>query len=386
MVDVYNQRKQFIVTVIGQKETNMSKNVQRIGMRLGVFAAMALVLMFSLNSKVLGEPQQSPSLQMATPNAQMQAVLDQLTAFKAPPLADVTPQIARELPTAADAVVGVLASQGKGYIPEPVGDISHKVIPVADDNIVVRIYTPVGTGPFPVVVYFHGGGWVIANIQTYDASARALTNAAQAIVVSVGYRQAPEHPFPAPVEDGYAATQWVMDHAAEFNGDPARVAVAGESAGGNMAAVVTLMAKDRGGKMPIYQLLVYPVAQLTSFDTPSYKENENAMPLNKAGMMWFAKYYTPNEADRSNPYASPLLATDFSGLPPATIITAQIDPLRSDGEDYANKLKGAGISVVYKNFDGVTHEFFGMTAVVDEAKQALDLGAGGLRTAFGNPS
>ncbi|MCC6893252.1 MAG: alpha/beta hydrolase [Anaerolineae bacterium] len=315
----------------------------------------------------------------------MQAVLDQLAMFENPPIAEVPPHVARELPSPADAVVALLASQGTGYIPEAVGDVTHRVIPGADGaEIVVRIYTPAGDGPFPVVVYFHGGGWVIANLNTYDASARALTNAAQAIVVSVAYRQSPENPFPTPVEDAYAATQWVMANATEFNGDTARVAVAGESAGGNMATVVSLMAKDRGGMMPIYQLLVYPVTQLTNFDTPSYQENADAVPLNKAMMQWFAGHYVPNEADRSNPYVSPLLAEDVSGLPPATIITAQIDPLRSDGEDYANKLTEAGVSVVLQNYEGVTHEFFGMQGVVDEAKQALELGAEGLRNAFGS--
>lgn len=353
----------------------------------GLIVAWVVMLLTGIpayRSLVLAQEATEMPAAMATPNETMQAVLDQLAAFEAPPVADILPRIARELPTPADAVVALLASRGETVAPEAVGDISHKVIPGAEEPILVRIYTPAGEGPFPVIVYLHGGGWVIANLNTYDASARALTNAAQAIVVSVAYRQSPENPFPAPVEDAYAATQWVMQNTAAINGDPARVALVGESAGGNMATVVTLMARDRGGLMPIYQVLVYPVTQLVDFDTPSYLENENAVPLNRAMMLWFANHYVPNPADRSNPYVSPLLAKDLSGLPPATIITAQIDPLRSDGENYANRLREAGVEVTYQNYEAVNHEFFGMTAVLDEAKQAVALAAEGLRSAFGN--
>lgn len=357
----------------------MSKEVYHHLLPGGRIVAVVTLLSFFiavLPSATLQEP--------PTPNEDMQAVLNELMAFEAPPIAEVSPRIARELPTPADAVVALLASRGESTAPEPVADIAHRLVPGPEEAILVRVYTPEGEGPFPVVVYIHGGGWVIASLDTYDASARALTNAAGAVVVSVAYRQSPEHPFPAPVEDVYAVSQWVMQNAAELNGDPARVAIAGESAGGNMATVVCMMARDRGGLMPIYQVLVYPVAQLVDFETPSYQENAEAMPLNRAMMMWFASHYVPNEADRNNPYVSPLLAEDLSGLPPATIITAQIDPLRSEGEDYANRLSEAGVAVVYQNFDGVAHEFFGMTAVLEESRQAVALAAEGLRTAFNN--
>lgn len=320
----------------------------------------------------------------ATAAPEMQAVLDALAAFDAPMISDVNPHIARQLPTPADAVVSVLAANGTGYIPEPVADVSHILIPGAEEDLLARIYTPEGEGPFPVVVYFHGGGWVIANINVYDSSPRAIANAAGAIVVSVAYRQSPEVPFPGPVEDAYAATQWVIENAASFNGDPARVAVAGESAGGNMATVVTLMARDRGGALPIYQVLIYPVTQLVNLDTPSYVENADAAPLSRASAEWFFNYYTPDPATREDPYASPLLAEDLSGLPPAIVITAQIDPLRSEGEDYANALTEAGVSVIYQNYEGVAHEFFGMGAVVPQALDAVALVGDGLRTAFGN--
>lgn len=359
--------------------TGMQHTLRKSGMiaLLSISALSLAVTAFAQDATV--EP-----VSPLTPSEDMQAVLDQLKAFEAPPFYEVVPRIARELPSPADAVVAVLAERGEPATPEPVADIAHRLVPGAEEDILVRIYTPEGTGPFPVIVYIHGGGWVIANLNTYDSSARALTNAAGAVVVSIAYRQSPEVPFPSPIEDVYAATQWIMQNAAEMNGDPARVAIVGESAGGNMATVTTLMARDRGGLMPIYQVLVYPVTQLTDFDTPSYQENAEAAPLSRAGMMWFASLYTPNEADRTNPYVSPLLAEDLSGLPPATIITASIDPLRSDGEMYANRLTEAGVAVVYQNYENVTHEFFGMGAVVDEAKAAVALAAEGLRGAFGN--
>lgn len=329
-------------------------------------------------------PEATEGADANVPTAQMQAVLDQLAAFEAPPIDEVEPRIAREEPTAADAVMAVMAANAMPSGPEPVADVTHRLIPGAEGNLLVRIYTPDGEGPFPVVVYFHGGGWVIANLNVYDGSARALANAAGAVVVSVAYRQAPEAPWPAAAEDAYAATQWVVANAAEINGDPARVAVAGESAGGNLATVVTLMARDRGEAMPMYQVLVYPVTQMVDLTKPSMVEHENAAPLSTAMLPWFIGHYVPNEADRTNAYASPALAEDLSGLPPATIITAQIDPLRSDGEEYATLLSQAGVDVVYQNYAGVAHEFFGMGAVVDEGKAAVALAAEGLRSAFGN--
>ena len=330
----------------------------------------------------LGSPFLSKSAAAAsTPDAQMKAVLDELAAFKAPPIETLSPENARNSPTAGDAVIGVLAKQGKPAV-EKVGDVSHQLIPGPAGDLLVRVYRPQGLGPFPVLVYFHGGGWVIATLDTYDASCRALTNAANCIVVSVAYRQAPEHKFPAAAEDAYAALQWVITNAGQLKGDPRRVAVGGESAGGNLAAVACLMARDRKGKMPVHQMLVYPVTNY-AFDTPSYQENANAMPLNKAGMQWFWSYYLATQSDGSNPYASPLRAKSLQGLPPATVITADIDPLRSEGQSYAQRLKEAGVIVKATNYTNVTHEFFGMGAVLNKAKQAVNEAATGLRSGFG---
>jgi len=311
-------------------------------------------------------------------------VLEQLAAFEAPPISDLSARNAREVPLPGDAVAALLAEQGETVAPEAVGDIAHVLMPSLSgaDDILARVYTPEGDGPFPVVVYFHGGGWVIANLDKYDASARALTNAAEAIVVSVAYRQAPEFPFPAAVEDAYDAYLWVLENAESINGDAARVAVAGESAGGNLAATVSLLALQRGDPLPVYQVLVYPVTQLVSTQTPSYETYANAVPLNLPLLEWFVARYLADPADGFSPYASPLLVDDLAGLPPTTLITAEIDPLRSEGEAYAHRLEAAGVPVVYQNFTGVTHEFFGMGAVLDEAQDAVALAADGLNSAF----
>ncbi len=209
----------------------------------------------------------------------------------------------------------------------------------------------------------------------------ALTNAAGAIVISVEYRQAPENPFPAAVEDAYASYIWATQNAASIGGDPKRVAVAGESAGGNFATVVARRARDAGAQLPVHQLLVYPIVNY-NFDTPSYQQFANAKPLSKGLMQWFFSYYLRSEADGASPDVSPLHA-DVSRLPLATIIAAEIDPLLSEGQQYAQKLRDAGVPVTYQLFTGVTHEFFGTGAVVDEGKQAVALAGNQLRAAFG---
>jgi acetyl esterase len=251
-------------------------------------------------------------------------------------------------------------------------------------HIPIRIYTPQGNGPFPVIVYFHGGGWVISTIDTYDSSARALAKTADAIVVSVEYRKAPEHKFPAAHEDAYAAYQWVLRNADSFGGDPSMVAVAGESAGGNLAAAVCLMARARGELLPVHQALIYPVAGY-DFNTPSYRENAQAKPLDKSMMAWFFEKYLREPADGKNHLIDLVNVPNLSGLPPATIITAEIDPLRSEGRRYAERLLEAGVPVTYRNFLGVTHEFFGMGAVVNDANTAVRLIARDMNGSFDDP-
>ena len=313
--------------------------------------------------------------------AQMQAVLDELAALGAKPLNTLTVEQARTQPTPADAVRSLLVKQGKSTAPEAVGSVVNRTFPGPGGALPIRIYTPAGTGPFPVVLYIHGGGWVIANIDTYDASARAITNAAGAIVVSTHYRQAPEFKFPAAHDDTYAAYQWVLANAAAIGGVAAKVAVVGESAGGNMAASITLRARDANIQKPLHQVLVYPVTNY-AYDTPSQIQNRNAAPLNTAALPWFYDRYLATPADGANSLFSVLRAASLAGLPPATVITADIDPLRSEGRAYAERLREAGVAVDYVNVAGVTHEFFGMTAVVDEAKAAVARVGANLKAAF----
>ncbi len=317
---------------------------------------------------------------MGKPDPQMQAVLTSLAALRGKPIEKLTPAEARLQPTPADAVKALLKKQGKSNAPEPVGKVENTTIPGPGGDVPVRVYTPSGSGPFPVIVYLHGGGWVIATNDTYDATPRALVNKTNAVVVSVEYRKAPEHKFPAAHEDCYAVLQYVMQNAEKMGGDPKRVAVVGESAGGNMASAICLMAKQRNGRMPIYQGLVYPVAS-GSLNWPSVRENANAKPLNKAMLVWFFKYTLASPSDAKSPLLD-LVNADVSGLPPATVVTAQIDPLRSEGQAYAKRLKDAGIETRYMNYDGVTHEFFGMSAAVDKANAAQQFLADGLKTAF----
>ncbi|MES2637142.1 MAG: alpha/beta hydrolase [Pseudomonadota bacterium] len=317
----------------------------------------------------------------AKPNAQMKAVLDEHAKLGPKPLSTLTAVEARKQPSPADAVKALLKKQGKSVEPEAVGKVENKMIAGAAGQIPVRIYTPKGEGPFPVIVYYHGGGWVIADLDTYDASPRALANATNAVVVSAHYRQAPEHKFPAAHDDAHAAYKWVLEHAKEMNGDPKRIALVGESAGGNMAAAVSVLAREHKMQMPVYQVLVYPIAD-NNVETASYIENAKAKPLDKAAMQWFFKQYFRTPADGDNHLISLLDEKDLKGLPPTTVITAQIDPLRSEGKAYADLLQKAGIDVRYKNYEGVTHEFFGMAAVLDKAKQAQQFAAEGLNKAF----
>lgn len=317
------------------------------------------------------------------PNAQMQAVLDEFAALGPKPIEKLRPEEARKQPTLGKAVENLLKKQKKSTAPEAVAKVTDITIEDAGIRIPLRVYSPEGKGAAPVLVYFHGGGWVLGDLNTYDASCRALCNAAGCVVVSCGYRLAPESTFPAATNDALATYKWVLEHAAEVGGDPKRVAVGGESAGGNLAAVTVLRARNDGIARPVHQLLVYPVTDLASFDRPSYKAHADAKPLNRAMMEWFKKEYVKDEVEAAKQYASPLRAKTLKDLPPATVITADIDPLRDDGRQYAIALTKAGVDVVYKKYDGVTHEFFGMGAVVDEGKQAVAFAAKRLTGSWG---
>jgi acetyl esterase len=258
-------------------------------------------------------------------------------------------------------------AQGKLMPPgEPVGTVNDLAIPGPDGDIPARIYTPKGVGPFPVHVYFHGGGWVLGNLDSQDFDCRALTNAARCIVVSVNYRHAPEHKFPAPAEDAYSATRWVSENSLQIGGDGFAVTVGGMSAGGNLAASVALMARDRAVPAIACQVLTVPVTNF-SFETESYQKNGEAYVLTKKDMEWFWNHYLQTPADGQNPYASPLQADDLSGLPPAFVMTSEYDPLRDEGHAYADRLRDADVPVEYKCYEGMLHMVQGPEALVDMA-------------------
>ena len=311
---------------------------------------------------------------------EMLAVIEKLGSYGDSPLVKLSAADARKKHSPADAVKDLM-QENNISAPPLMSDTTGKDIDVDGGKIHLRIYTPKsGNGPFPVIVYYHGGGWVIANLDTYDASARSLADQTGSVLVSVAYRQAPEFKFPAAHNDSYAAYEWVVKNAASIKGDPKKIAVAGESAGGNLACAVSIMARDKKQQLPIYQVLVYPIAGY-DFITPSYKKADSAKPLNAAAMKWFFDKYLNSPADGKKPWID-LVHANLKGLPPTTIITDEIDPLMSEGSMLADKLKAAGVAANYKNYEGVTHEFFGMASVVPQAKDAQAVAISDLKSAF----
>jgi acetyl esterase/lipase len=301
---------------------------------------------------------------------QAQQVLEQTAALGLPPNHLVSPSQARIN----------MKSRPRAAGPE-VAKVEDRLIPGPGVDIPVRIYTPMGSGPFPVLVWFHGGGWVVGDLETADPTARHLTGGANCVVISVDYRLAPETKFPGAVDDSYAATVWAAQQAPRLNGDSGKIAVGGDSAGGNLAAAVALMARDRGGLSVAFQLLVYPVTA-RDFGTVSYRQNAEGYGLNLDGMRWYWDLYLQSPADASNPYAAPLVAENLKGLPPALVITAEYDPLCDEGEAFARRLRDAGVATTCRRYDGMIHGFFGMTAVLDKGKQAMAEACAALRQAF----
>lgn len=317
-------------------------------------------------------------------DAQMQAVLDQLATMGGKPIETLTPAEARQQPTPAAAAMMVAAKAGKDTTPTSIvpGVTSmDRTIPGPAGALPVRIYTPEGAGPFAVVVYYHGGGWVIANKDVYDGGARSLAKAANAVVVSVDYRLAPEHKFPAQHDDALATYKWAVQNAASIKGNPARIALAGESAGGNLAVATAVAARDAKLPSPKAVISVYPIAQPDTM-TASYMANANAKPLNRAMMGWFAKHVSRTPADLQDPRIN-LVKANLAGLPPVTIINAQIDPLLDDGAMLEQALRAANVSVERRVYDGVAHEFFGMGGVIDKAKDAETYAGDRLKAALG---
>src|SRR5580704_9791955 len=253
-------------------------------------------------------------------DAQAKALFDFLGLTQMAPLETMTPQEAR-------AAFEALAEARRRTTPEPVDQIRDLKIPGPAGEIPIRVYSPNAQSPSPALIYFHGGGWVLGDLESHDHVCRALANSAPCVVLSVDYRLAPEHKFPAAVHDSFAATQWIADHAREVGVDASRIAVGGDSAGGNLAAVVSQIARDRGGPKLVYQLLIYPGTDMR-MGWPSVEENEDAPILSKAGLIWFTEHYVRTEQDKLNALASPLLADDLAGLPPAFVLTAEMDPIR----------------------------------------------------------
>ena len=315
----------------------------------------------------------------------MQRLLDAHAGLGPKPIETLSVEEARRQPTIADAVKAVLTKRGRSTAPTdlvPGVTSVDREIPGAAGPLPARIYTPSGSGPFPVVVYFHGGGWVIADKEVYDGGARGLAKAAGAIVVSVDYRRAPEAKFPAAWDDALAAYRWVAGNAASLNGTQ-QLALAGESAGGNLAISTAVAARDANAPMPKAILAVYPVGQTGNLDTPSYVDSATAKPLNKAMIGWFVDKVFAKLDDAKNPRVD-IVNADLKNLPPVTIINAQIDPLRSDGDLLESALKKAGVKVEQRNFEGSAHEFFGAAAVVKDAQEAQAYAGKRLKQAFGN--
>lgn len=268
--------------------------------------------------------------------------------------------------------------------PVPVGSVEDRAVPGTGGNIPVRVYRPEGAEVAPVVVWYHGGGWVIGSLDTVDATARKLCARAGVVVVSVDYRLAPEHPYPAGPDDAWAALTWVAGHAAEIGADPFRLAVGGDSAGGNLAALVAIRARDEGAPLIRHQLLVYPATDLTMVH-PSITENGDGYFLTQASMEWFEDQYLGarrEHGDPTSPEVSPLHAPDLAGVAPAQVLTAEFDPLRDEGDAYAAKLAAAGVAVQHVPHVGMIHGFFAMGAISPDADAACVAAADGLRAAL----
>jgi len=288
-----------------------------------------------------------------------------LEAFNsAPKLQSLTPEQVREMMSLAPAPEGI-------EVP-PVAKVENRQIAVNDGEISVRIYTPTGQGPFPLFMYYHGGGWVLGDLETADAGCRLLAEKTDRVVVSVGYRLSPEHRFPVPVEDSYAALCWAYDHSAELNAIGDDIVVGGDSAGGNLATVMAIVSQKNNGPSITAQALIYPVTNL-DFTTSSYEKFAEGYGLDKDLMIWFGEYYVNNVDEFKDPHVSPLLYNNVSALPPAVIVAAENDVLVDEGLQYCDKLKEAGVTVDYVQIDGSVHGYFSnMALFAEETKTTVD--------------
>lgn len=304
---------------------------------------------------------------------QMREIYERRAKQNVPPLYTLSLDEARAADLAA-------IREGAGT-PEFVHEVVDERIAGPASELPVRIYKPDATGPLPVLLYFFGGGWTLGSVETGDAICRSLTNRARCLTVAVGYRLAPEHKFPAAVKDCFAGLRWVAEHAEQIGGDATRIAVGGDSAGGNLAAATTLLARDAHGPAIACQVLVYPNTDQLA-DTPSRRENVDPLLFNDKSVRWYCDNYLADWRDARNPLASPLRAPDHAELPQALVITAEYDPLRDEGEQYAARLRDSGVPVELTRYPGVAHGFFGMAGTLDAGRRAVDQVAAYLRRTF----
>jgi acetyl esterase len=305
------------------------------------------------------------------------ALLAQIQAGGGKPLYEMTVEEVRAMIVGSSAVLS--------GPPVEVASAVDRTLATSVGTVPVRIYTPIGahSQPLPLIVYFHGGGFVAGDLNTHDGTARYLCQNSDAIVVSVDYRRPPEHKFPAAVDDANAAVEWVAQHAGELGGDGSRIAVAGDSAGGNLATVVAQLARARGGAPLAFQALFYPLVDNTLAHSPSRAQfGGGDFFLSNRDMEWFRGHYLEDTAQAQDPRVSPLLAQDVSGLPPALIVAAECDPLTDEGRAYAERLSAAGVPVDYKCFPGTIHAFMSFSGAIPLAREALGFAASRLRAAL----
>lgn len=359
---------------------------------LGLTGALLAAICTPVFAQVPADQATAPQGQPGVPfsgaplDADNQAVVDALMKqLKLRPYHSLDPAAARQQPTFTDGVNAVLRAQGRPTTPPPGTTERDISVSGAAGTLPATVFTPTGArGPLPVILYFHGGGWVIADRKVYAGGARGLARNAQAIVVSVDYRRAPEAPFPAQHDDALAAYRWLLSNAGSIGGDASRIAFAGESAGGNLAVSTAMLARDAGLPLPRHIVSVYPIAG-SDLNTPSYQDTSNGPTLNRALMAWFFRYVPRAPADLMDPRIN-LVGANLQGLPPVTIVAAQVDPLRSEGEQLAQRLAASGVSVERREWEGTSHEFFGADAVIRDAAEAQQWAGGRLREALYGPS
>jgi len=304
---------------------------------------------------------------------QAKAFLDQMVSMAGPPLHTLPVPDARALMAALSGMSGQSTA--------PLAKVEDRTIPGPGGSIPVRVYTPQGETTLPLLVYFHGGGWVLGDLETHDSICRELAHGAGCVVMAVDYRLAPEHKFPAAADDCYAALVWAARNAAEIGADPTRIAIGGDSAGGNLAAVCAILARDAGDPALVFQLLVYPRTARDE-DSPSHHALGEGYMLTRKVILWFHDHYRASDSDRHDFRYAPLIATDLSRLPPALVIVGEYDPLRDDGIAYAARLRDAGNEVELADYAGMVHPFFSMGGAIDAGRRAMVQATNALRRAF----